>query len=390
MPGVRDTGSKRSEPGIRVLQDASRRDYRESGRPRPIRIYEWEPQSPAGTPVPLVVVSHGTGGSGGDMRWLVEPLVAAGFRVIAVDHHGNNYVGGYEPEGFLFVWERPRDLTFVLDVLADEQPHGPVGAAGFSVGGYTLAALAGARLDPQRVAAALTGRAPLPLIPEFPGVLAALRQKVSEDIISAAVNAAGADASDSRVRAAFQVAPGIGSLLTPESLRAVPIPVEIRWGGADTIMTFEENIRPYLENISSSGGRSAGPEVRHEDFFEPEPADPGDAITSRCRRSRVLPRAPHLSGPHSVEVRTVACLRAADQPGRCDRDRPSRLPGAVRLSLHLGGGDCAWTSRSLTDCSCSKACRCNNVSWSRSMRSRSTFRRAKSWYVTVPSPGIFT
>ena len=78
------------------------------------------------------------------MRWLVEPLVAAGFRVIAVDHHGNNYVDGYEPEGFLFVWERPRDLTFVLDVLADEQPHGPVGAAGFSVGGYTLAALAGA------------------------------------------------------------------------------------------------------------------------------------------------------------------------------------------------------------------------------------------------------
>jgi predicted dienelactone hydrolase len=73
------------------------------------------------------------------MRWLVEPLVAAGFRVIAVDHHGNNYVDGYEPEGFLFVWERPRDLTFVLDVLANEQPHGPVGAAGFSVGGYTVA-----------------------------------------------------------------------------------------------------------------------------------------------------------------------------------------------------------------------------------------------------------
>lgn len=279
MPRVRDTGSKRSEAGIRVLHDAARRDYREPGGPRPIRVYEWEPRSPAGTPVPLVLVSHGTGGSGGDMQWLVEPLVAAGFRVIAVDHHGNNYVDGYEPEGFLFVWERPRDLTFVLDVLANEQPHGPVGAAGFSVGGYTVAALAGARLDPQGVAAALTGRAPLPPIPEFPGVLAALQQKVSEDVISAAVNAAGADVSDSRVRAAFQVAPGIGSLLTPESLRAVRIPVEIRWGGADTIMTFEENIKPYLENISASSGRSAGREVRHEDFFEPEPADP--AMRSR-------------------------------------------------------------------------------------------------------------
>jgi predicted dienelactone hydrolase len=117
----------------------------------------------------------------------------------------------------------------VLDVLANEQPHGPVGAAGFSVSGYTVAALAGARLDPQRVAAALTGRAPLPPIPEFPGVLAALRQKVSEDVISAAVSAAGVDVSDSRVRAASLVAPGIGSLLTSESMRAVPIPVEIRW-----------------------------------------------------------------------------------------------------------------------------------------------------------------
>jgi predicted dienelactone hydrolase len=268
-----------SEPGIRVLHDASRRDYREPSRPRPVRVYEWEPPSPAGTPVPLVVVSHGTGGSGGDMPWLVEPLIAAGLRVIAVDHHGNNYVDGYEPEGLLFVWERPRDITFVLDVLADEKPHGPVGAAGFSVGGYTVAALAGAQLDPQAVAAVLTGRAPLPPIPEFPAVLAALRQKVAEEVVLAAVSAAGADVSDPRVRAVFQVAPGIGSLVTPESLRAVPIPVEVRWGGSDTIMTFEENIKPYVAHISGSSGHSAGPKVRHEDFFEPEPADP--AMRSR-------------------------------------------------------------------------------------------------------------
>src|SRR5262245_11811469 len=115
-------------PRIRVLYDASRRDLREPSRPRPIRVYEWEPQSSAAMPGPLVVVSHGTGGSGSDMKWLVEPLVAAGFRVVAVDHHGNNYVDGYEPEGFLYVWERPKDLSVVLDVLANEQPGGRVGA----------------------------------------------------------------------------------------------------------------------------------------------------------------------------------------------------------------------------------------------------------------------
>jgi hypothetical protein len=81
--------------------------------------------------------------------------------------------------------------------------------------------------------------------------------------------------------------------LTPESLRAVPIPVEIRWGGADTIMTFEENIKPYLEHISGSNGRSAGPNVRHGDFFEPEPADP--AMRSRVGADAAAFFSKHLT-----------------------------------------------------------------------------------------------
>ncbi|MFG3104510.1 hypothetical protein ACGFZL_28895 [Streptomyces sp. NPDC048182] len=30
------------------------------------------------------------------MEWLVRPLHEAGFRVVALDHHGNNHVDGYE------------------------------------------------------------------------------------------------------------------------------------------------------------------------------------------------------------------------------------------------------------------------------------------------------
>ncbi|WP_405940750.1 hypothetical protein [Streptomyces sp. NBC_00207] len=33
------------------------------------------------------------------MEWLVRPLHEAGFRVVALDHHGNNFVDGYEPQG---------------------------------------------------------------------------------------------------------------------------------------------------------------------------------------------------------------------------------------------------------------------------------------------------
>ncbi|MGW2491958.1 alpha/beta hydrolase family protein [Streptomyces sp. NPDC001606] len=263
------------QPLIRVLHDESRPDLREPTRPRPVRLYLWEPSRPRAARAPLVVVSHGTGGSGSTMEWLVRPLHGAGFRVAALDHHGNNYVDGYEPEGFLHVWERPRDVSFALDVLAREQPLGPVGVAGFSLGGYTAAALAGARLDPQIVGSVLTGTVPLPEIPEFPGALEALRKKHPLDESSRGVlEAAAADLSDSRVRAVFQVAPGAGGLVTRESLATVRVPVAIRWGGADTVNPYDIDTRPYLEHIPTASGSSAGPHVRHDDFFAPEPADP--------------------------------------------------------------------------------------------------------------------
>ncbi|MDX3225098.1 hypothetical protein [Streptomyces sp. ME19-01-6] len=62
------------------------------------------------------------------MEWLVGPLTEAGFRVAAVDHHGNNFVDGYEAEGSCFIWERPRDISFALDALAGEQPLAEKGA----------------------------------------------------------------------------------------------------------------------------------------------------------------------------------------------------------------------------------------------------------------------
>ncbi|WP_406387753.1 alpha/beta hydrolase family protein [Streptomyces sp. NBC_00887] len=274
------TISGQEQPLIRVLHDESRPDLMDPQRPRPIRLYLWEPSPPPAAPAPLIVVSHGTGGSGSDMEWLVSPLREAGFRVAALDHHGNNFVDGYEPEGFLHVWERPRDVSFALDALAREQPLGQVGAAGFSLGAYTAAALAGARVDPQILWAVLTGAAPLPEVPEFPGVLEALRKKHPEaETAKRVLHGAGADLSDSRVRAVFQVAPGIGSLVTPESLATVRVPVEIRWAGADTIAPYEEDTRPYLEHIPTAGGRSVGPDVRHDDFFAPEPSDPAARVT---------------------------------------------------------------------------------------------------------------
>ncbi|HET6635447.1 MAG TPA: alpha/beta fold hydrolase [Streptomyces sp.] len=248
--------------------------------------------------MPTVVVSHGTGGSGGEMEWLVRPLAEAGFRTVAVDHHGNNCVDGYEPEGFLFVWERPRDVTFVLDALAREAPLGPVGVAGFSLGGYTAAALAGARVDTGVGQALLRGDVPLPDIPEFPDVLDALRRKLPGDRLRAALADAGSDVSDRRVRAVFQVAPSDGGRVTRESLAAVDVPFGIRWGGADTIAPFETDTRPYLEDVPGAAARSAGADVRHEDFFQHEPA--GAAVRARVAADAVRFFRRHLGSGRAV------------------------------------------------------------------------------------------
>ncbi len=74
--------------------------------------------------------------------------------VAAVNHPGNNALEEYTAEGFLVWWERARDLTRVIDMLLGDAEFGPVidrrriGAAGFSLGGYTMFEVAGGRTDP--------------------------------------------------------------------------------------------------------------------------------------------------------------------------------------------------------------------------------------------------
>jgi predicted dienelactone hydrolase len=261
-----------TRPQIWDLLDESRGDYRDEARPRPVRTSLWHPAAPHDDAPPVVLLSHGTGGAAGRMAWLAEPLVAAGFLVLAVDHHGNNSLDDYLPQGFAFEWERPGDLSFALSVLASERPLGPVGAAGFSSGGYTGAALVGARFDRAVLRAVMEGRVAIPELPEFPGFLDALRTSVPAERLERALADAGEDRSDSRVRAAFLVCPANGAMLTAESLAAIDRPVEIRWGDADTNTPPEENALRYLDTIPTAGGRSAGPDVEHYHFLGDNPA----------------------------------------------------------------------------------------------------------------------
>lgn len=57
---------------------------------------------------PLILMSHGTGGSAQALAWLETALAAHGYMVAAVNHPGNNALEAYTTQGFALWWERAR------------------------------------------------------------------------------------------------------------------------------------------------------------------------------------------------------------------------------------------------------------------------------------------
>lgn len=295
------------------LVDPRRRAW-DGDRPRPVRVHRTVPATPR-PGGPLVLLSHGTGGAAVTLRWLAEPLVAAGFAVAAVDHHGNSWADGYHPQAFAAWWDRALDLSFVLDVLerldAEEGHDGshdgagpgarpaprpasrpasrpaprPVGAAGFSIGGYTAAALVGARVHPDRFRALVTGVVPAPPTEEYPDVIAAIAAATTPEELAGWPDRAAADLADPRVRSAFLVSPAVGEVLDPASLAVVDRPVAVRWGGADVVTPAEGNGALYARSVPGADGRSAGDDVEHYWFLDAHPQ--GEPVRARVAQDAV-------------------------------------------------------------------------------------------------------
>ena len=73
---------------------------------------------------PLILMSHGTGGTALSLAWLGTALAAHGYIVAGVNHPGNNAVEPYTVEGFSTWWERARDLSEVIDALLKDSTFG--------------------------------------------------------------------------------------------------------------------------------------------------------------------------------------------------------------------------------------------------------------------------
>lgn len=215
------------------------------GRPVFVGGYSARNAPPAEGPArPLVVLSHGTGGSGFGMMWLARRLADAGYVVAAPDHHGNTAAEeAYDPRGFRMFWERPQDISVLIDrLLADPEWEGRIdreriGAVGFSLGGYTVTALAGGRIDLEAYAAfceSPRADATCGPQPEYPEAGPLFEEMLAKDpTLAAAIGRHGDDYSDPRIRTVAALAPALGSGFTADSLASIDRPVLVIVGDAD-------------------------------------------------------------------------------------------------------------------------------------------------------------
>ena len=195
--------------------------------------------------LPLVLLSHGTGGSMSSLVWIAEYLAAHGCLVAAVEHFGNAY-GNDSPDGAMAQWRRPVDLSRALDALLADPRFAPridarrVGAAGMSSGGYTVIAIAGGIYHPERMGDHCQKN------PSRRGCRSDARA-----IFEALPDRDSASLSykDPRFRAVFAIAPALGPGFAAEDLADIKIPVGIVASAQDEWVPLADNAGHYAELI---------------------------------------------------------------------------------------------------------------------------------------------
>jgi predicted dienelactone hydrolase len=241
-------------------------------------------------PRPIILLSHGFGGSARTMGWFGIAMARAGYVVIAVDHPGNNAIDPMTLAAAILPWDRAQDLRSALAAAESDPTIGPhldktrVGAAGFSAGGYTALVAAGARPDPDHFVAFCDAN-PDDGVCRPQMEMAMTQADVAKTLASPDIAAERARAGDNRrlpeMRAAFVMAPALIQMLDPASLAGMRTPVHIVLGDAD-------KVAPPATNGLVAAKAIPGAELQqlrgvgHYDFLA-DCTDAGRAAVPQCK-----------------------------------------------------------------------------------------------------------
>jgi predicted dienelactone hydrolase len=227
---------------------------------------------------PLIMLSHGTGGTAQTLAWFATALAARGYIVAGVNHPGNTALAPYTAQGFLLWWLRAKDISTILDDILLDDEFGPridrkrVGAAGFSLGGYTVIELSGgitSRSQFDRYCKTRSDPTSCTAPPEFSDLLAKGQAlEASDPAFAKALANDTKSYRDPRIRAAFAMAPALGPAVTAASLVAIKIPVAIVAGEADSVVPVDASAKYYAGKIPHAALTIFPGEVDHYTFVD--------------------------------------------------------------------------------------------------------------------------
>ena len=232
--------------------------------------------APGGRPAkgrfPLVVISHGAGGSSLNHHIFAGALARHGFVVVTFTHPGDNHRDRSLAADHRYFYERPRQITHVLDAVQSDYAWREridwhrVGAIGHSVGGYSVAALIGGTPDRARA------KNHCMLHPDDPacsfgkpevGVASAGGPAFSLPVWASN----GKAVRDARVQAAVLLAP-LGVAITPGSLQNSTARVRLIGAQFDDVLKHAyhfDYLRAELPDAKATLAKGAG----HYSFIAP-------------------------------------------------------------------------------------------------------------------------
>ena len=217
--------------------------------------------APTGRGHPLVVISHGAGGSNTDHYDTARALGAAGFVVAAPTHTGDTR-GDHSRT--MRITERPAELSRVIDYMThDWRGHdtidgGQVGAFGFSSGGFSVLGAIGGEPDMAKTAQHCVEH------PHFfdCGLQRQLGGAAATPPTPAPV------AHDPRIKAAVVAAPALGFTFAPAGLSKVAIPVQLWRAEWDTVLP-QPGYAEAVHGLMPKAEYHVVPAAEHYDFMAP-------------------------------------------------------------------------------------------------------------------------
>jgi predicted dienelactone hydrolase len=254
LPDPRETGDRTVSMETLTLYDAER------DRTIPVDLYTPGFSSADNEQsIPVIVVSNGLGARRDRFVELANHLASYGFAVALLDHPGSDrerlsdFYDGLEAENFepTEYIDRPLDVSFILDELTrlNDQQFGSrlapdqAGVFGYSFGGTTALALAGATVDLEHLEQSCNTRSSLFNI-------SLLYQCRALELPEGAI--ANATLKDDRVKAIYTFVPFSRSLYGPDGMAGVEGPVLWEATDKDILTPFIVEQLPAFDWLSDT------------------------------------------------------------------------------------------------------------------------------------------